>query len=341
MIAANGSWGIVYDNLSSVPVWLSDALCRLSTGGGFSTRQLYTDEEEIIFDAQRPVILTSIEDVATRGDLLERSLILSLPPVPEHQRRPEKEFWDRFDASSPYIFGALLDALSGALRQLPCVKLSKKPRMADFGVWGTACERALGWEAESFLAAYGKNRSDANSISLDCSPLFAPLQRLLSDIPEWSGTAAELLDKLSAIAGDQITRGRDWPRRANALSGKLKRLVPNLGAVGIVVMFHRDMKVRTITIRQEKVRETSSSSSCVSCPQENKAFSHDAPHDDLCPHDDPHDDRMTILQSEKPHENKPHDAHDDHDDESRSFSYLAPGVSPKDAQTPFDEEGNQ
>jgi len=98
MIAAKASWVLSYDNLSSIPVWLSDALCRLSTGGGFSTRQIFTDEEEIIFDSQRSVILTSIEDVATREDLLERSLILYLLEIREAMRLEEKELWARFDA---------------------------------------------------------------------------------------------------------------------------------------------------------------------------------------------------------------------------------------------------
>lgn len=40
MIAANNSWCLAYDDLSHVPPWLSDALCRLSTGGGFATREL-------------------------------------------------------------------------------------------------------------------------------------------------------------------------------------------------------------------------------------------------------------------------------------------------------------
>lgn len=70
MIAASNSWVVALDNLSRIPAWLSDALCRLSTGGGFSTRQLYTDNEEAIFDAQRPVIMTGIEELATRSDLL-------------------------------------------------------------------------------------------------------------------------------------------------------------------------------------------------------------------------------------------------------------------------------
>ena len=77
MIAARNSWVLAFDNVSSVPDWLSDAFCRLSTGGGLATRMLYTDDDEILFDAQRPVLLTGIEEVATRGDLLDRSLMCS------------------------------------------------------------------------------------------------------------------------------------------------------------------------------------------------------------------------------------------------------------------------
>jgi hypothetical protein len=90
MIGANNSWCLAYDNLSVVPAWLSDALCRLSTGGGFAARELYTDQDDIIFDAMRPVMLTSIEEVATRSDLLDRCLIVWLPAIPEEGRRREE-----------------------------------------------------------------------------------------------------------------------------------------------------------------------------------------------------------------------------------------------------------
>jgi hypothetical protein len=79
MIAASNGWVISFDNLSRIPHWLSDALCRLATGGGFSTRELYTDSDEVLFDAQRPLILNGIEELANRGDLLDRSVILYLP----------------------------------------------------------------------------------------------------------------------------------------------------------------------------------------------------------------------------------------------------------------------
>ena len=78
MIAAKNGWVISLDNLSDIPAWLSDALCRLSTGGAFATRELYSDTDEVLFEAQRPVILNGIEELATRGDLLDRSLIIEL-----------------------------------------------------------------------------------------------------------------------------------------------------------------------------------------------------------------------------------------------------------------------
>lgn len=65
MITASNSYLITLDNLSHLSPWLSDALCRLATGGGLATRQLYTDDEEIIFDAQRPTLLNGIEKEAS------------------------------------------------------------------------------------------------------------------------------------------------------------------------------------------------------------------------------------------------------------------------------------
>ena len=81
MIAATNGWVIALDNLSSIQPRESDALCRLSTGGGFATRTLYENGEETIFEAQRPVILNGIGDIATRSDLLDRALVLELPPI--------------------------------------------------------------------------------------------------------------------------------------------------------------------------------------------------------------------------------------------------------------------
>lgn len=143
MISATNGWVIVLDNLSRVSESLSDALCRLSTGGGFATRMLYTDADETILNAQRPVVLTGIEDLATRGDLLDRSLVIYLPTIPASERMTERKFWASFDAAQPRILGALLSAVAGALRDLPQVELAQLPRLADFATWVTAAEPSL------------------------------------------------------------------------------------------------------------------------------------------------------------------------------------------------------
>jgi hypothetical protein len=236
MIAATNGWIVALDNLSTIQPWLSDALCRLATGGGYATRELYSDAEEVILDAQRPVILTSIEDLATRGDLLDRALILTLPPIRERDRLPESELWPEFERLRPQLLAALLDALARALCRLPNIRLDRLPRMADFALLGVAAEEALGWPPGGFLDAYRDNRGSAHAIALDSSPLVPPLRTLAAE-REFHGTASELLAELGQRAGEKATRGRDWPSSARSLAGRLRRLAPNLLAVGVKVNF--------------------------------------------------------------------------------------------------------
>lgn len=250
MITANNSWCLSYDNLSHIPPWLSDALCRLSTGGGFATRELYTDQDEIIFDAQRPVLLTSIEDVATRSDLLDRCLVIWLAAIAEDKRRSEADLMAAFELVRPKILGALLDAVATALRQLPSVKLRGLPRMADFAIWATAAETSFGWEPGTFVRSYQGNRESANEVALEASPIARPLLDLLDEQGSWSGTSSELLNALEPKATDQVKRQNSWPKNGRSMSGHLKRLSPNLRSAGWQVEFHREAKQRRVTIRR-------------------------------------------------------------------------------------------
>jgi len=79
MIAANNGYVLAFDNLSGLPAWLSDALCRLATGASFAVRQLYTNEDEILFQAARPLLVNGNEDVIS-PDLADRSIFLTLAP---------------------------------------------------------------------------------------------------------------------------------------------------------------------------------------------------------------------------------------------------------------------
>ena len=92
-IAAMNGHVLVFDNISDLADWISDTLCRLSTGGGFATRQLYTDQDEVLLNAIRPSILNGIEDVVNRPDLADRAICLTLQPIPDDKRRLETELW--------------------------------------------------------------------------------------------------------------------------------------------------------------------------------------------------------------------------------------------------------
>jgi hypothetical protein len=236
-IAASNSHVIALDNISSLETWLSDALCRLATGGGLATRELYTDSDEIIFDAQRPVLLNGIEDLATRGDFLERCIIVCLPQIPEAARQEESRFWPAFEEARPRILGALLDVVSLALRRVKDLHLERLPRMADFAAWAVAAEPGLGLKSGAFLEAYEKNRKDANSLALEASLVVAPLSALVEARVKWEGTTSDLLHELERHVAEEITKTRSWPKSARALSGTLRRLAPNLRAVGISVSF--------------------------------------------------------------------------------------------------------
>jgi hypothetical protein len=227
-IAGVSSHVIAYDNISKLPNWLSDALCRVATGGGFSTRQLYSDREQELFDAMRPVALNGIGDVAARPDLLDRAIVVTLPTISKGERRAERELWAEFDAKLPGVLGALLDAVSAGLKNLPTTRLDSLPRMADFAAWMAACEEGLGWERGTFARAYEANRSDANQRALESSPLALAVWRLMRKRDEWSGTSTQLLEVLKRAATKEERESSGWPRAANSLSAEMNRIAPAL-----------------------------------------------------------------------------------------------------------------
>jgi len=247
-IAANNGHVLTFDNVSRLPVWISDTLCRLATGGGFAVRQLYTDQDEVLFDATRPVVLNGIEDIITRPDLADRALFLRLEPIPEERRRPEKELRAEFDKARPEILGALLDAVSLGLRQLPDTRLEKLPRMADFELWATACEGAL-WQEGTFSRAYADNRDDAIDSVIEADPVASAVCSLMGSQTEWTGTASNLLGALAGVVSETVSRAKMWPATAQVLSGRLRRAATFLRKVGIDITFEREGRARTRTIR--------------------------------------------------------------------------------------------
>lgn len=252
MIAAVNGWVIIFDNLSYIDNELSDNLCRLATGGAFATRKLFTDSEEILFEAKRPIILNGIEEIVSRPDLLDRLLTVYLPSISEEKRLPERKYNETFEKVYPRILGVLFDGVVSALANLGKTELKNLPRMADYAEWVTAAESAFGWPTGTFLEAYKNNRSNLNALSLEASIIVQPLYTLIERFGDWEDIATNLLSELNNIADildANIRKQRQWPKNAKLLSGQLRRIAPNLRAAGIEIDFWKSGE-RKISIRR-------------------------------------------------------------------------------------------
>jgi hypothetical protein len=270
MIAANNGHLLAFDNLSGLPAWLSDALCRLASGGSFALRRLYTDDEEVLFKAARPTLLNGIEDVIGRSDLADRAIFLPLTPIGEEQRRSETDVWREFELARPRILGALLDAAAHGLRTVNSVELRRLPRMADFAVWATACETAL-WPSGAFARAYTANRKAAIESIIDADPIAAFVREIMSSRSSWTGSAADLL-RVSLERTGQISNGAAWLKNPRALAGHLRRAQTFLRALGIDIAFNREGAAGNRVIRiRASLENTVSTVSNVSSVCDNRS----------------------------------------------------------------------
>jgi hypothetical protein len=224
-----------FDNVSALSIQMSDALCRLSTGGG-----------------ARPVIINGINDVVTRPDLADRCLFVTCDSIPDERRRSESQLWAEFENARAQIFGLLLDALSHGLRLLPKNQPDRLPRMADFALWATACEGAF-WPQGTFLAAYGSNVTEAVEKVIGADPVALAVRQLAAKQRVWKGTASELDNYLRAMTGILDVTPQGWPSDPSRLATRLRQLAPSLTKVGIEVNFtksgHKRTRLITITAR--------------------------------------------------------------------------------------------
>lgn len=226
------------ENLSNIPNWLSDSLCRISTGGAIGLRGLYTNSDEEIIEFQRPILVNGIENLANRSDLLDRSILVNLPTISQKNRKTEKDLWKRFNDRKGVLFGILLNAVSSAIKNLGQTVLESPPRLADFAEWILAAEVSVPFPT-SFIETYKANTSTSNEDAIEANPIGKDLVAFVKDVGRWQGIASDLLKELNDRADDGAKLHRDknssWPKSGRKLSGLVRRLAPNLRATGIGV----------------------------------------------------------------------------------------------------------
>lgn len=226
IINAKNSWVLAYDNISHISNNSSDALCRIATGGGYGTRKLYTDSEEMIFSGTRPIILNGIDDLIRRHDLADRAIVINLDPISPENRRTEGKIFEDFEDLYPSILGKLYSAISCALRERNSINLPEQPRMADFVSSVLPAESELGWASYSFYEAFVRNQKAGIEQALENDMVAVEIMNLVRKLKNsvWEGSASDLKNKLDIAVGDKTSKNSMvWPQAASALSKRLKR----------------------------------------------------------------------------------------------------------------------
>ena len=224
-----------FDNLDGLSAEKSDMLCMAATGGALTKRTLYTDSEETIIEIKRPIGINGINVVATRADLLDRSILLELIRIPKSERKTEKAIWEAFEKDIPKVLGGIFNTVKEAIKVYGDIQLDEVGRMADFTYWGCAAAQVMGIGGDVFLRAYLDNQDSANEEALTSHPVAAAVIALLRDEPSWKGSVSALLGALQQVAElEHInTKVKSWPKDANVLSRRLKEVKSNLEEIGI------------------------------------------------------------------------------------------------------------
>ncbi|SHK55587.1 ATP-binding protein [Actinacidiphila paucisporea] len=223
---AFNSWALCLDNISTIPPWLSDTLCKAVTGDGIVDRALYTDDDVVVLTFRRVLLMTTIDAGALAGDLAERLMMLDLRLIGEDRRATEEELDAAYATARPAILASLLDLLAAVLRELPNVHLERMPRMADFARVLAAVDAVQGWNT---LADYTAASQNVAADALEGDPFGSAVVAFVETHGAWSGTAAQLLDLIPPPDGYHPK----WPKDATRAGGQLKRLAPMLRSVGI------------------------------------------------------------------------------------------------------------
>lgn len=255
-ITAEKRWVLAYDNLSHVPGWLSDTLCQASTGGTVAVRELYTNADEVLFELQRVVVLTSVGQLADREDLLDRLFLLRMEPISAQKRMTEREWNNRVAPLLPKALGGLYTVAAHVLAamQTNTQRPARLPRLADWAQIGALAAKSFGYTQDDFLTAWELVGQRQVSAAAEASPLPTVVEHfMVRQGCEWSGYSKELHAALTEEADLMIppidTKKPSWPNGASWLSRRLDLEQTALAGYGISVSRKETNRGSVITLR--------------------------------------------------------------------------------------------
>jgi hypothetical protein len=286
---ASHSYAILLDNQSRLPSWGGDQLCRLVTGEADSKRKLFTDDEDVIYELKRVILLNGINVPTDQGDVLDRSLPIELERIPEDEVKGEVKLWEEFEAAQPQLLGAIFDVLSQALTVLPSLELATRPRLATWGEYMAAVYEAMGWGKELFAEDWKHVVKAQNQATFDGSPVAQAIIKFMEDTDEYEASSANLHKKLAVVAEDLgVDRDKEWPKSARWLWRRIKEVLTLLTAAGIEASRKEASNGTIITLRKTS-KDDATDATDASGPMEDPEEGDDAQEDDVPLGNDPED----------------------------------------------------
>lgn len=255
------SYFCCFDNVTFLKQWQSDILCRAVTGAGQSKRELFSDDEDVIYQYMRCVNLNGINVTVKKSDLMNRTVLFKLKRIADIELRKRTELLTEFDEVKADILGAILSILSEALKHEKEVKLVSYKRLTDFHHWGCAIANALNFGANTFNKIYERKYEIQDEEVLDTSLTATALIGYIKEhfdeakygSEEEDGsqtvifefTPTELYKKVTEFArGSGISTSKGyWAGDASHFIQRINEVKTNLERVGIsIIHYHTGVK---------------------------------------------------------------------------------------------------
>jgi hypothetical protein len=227
-----------FDNISTISDYMADELSKAVTGAGNAVRKLYEDDEDVIREYKRAMLLNGLVIPTEKADLIDRVLPVALKRVPKEERETERRMQALFEERHPKLLGAVLDALSGALRHHKEVR--GLPRLADWAEYAIALYKYLEWDGyRGFMSDWAVIEEGQHETTLEASVLAQCVVALMREHNEVDESPSKMMDLLkNAAASERIdtdVKGSDFPASASWLLRKLVPVVPTLESFRITV----------------------------------------------------------------------------------------------------------
>ena len=233
-----------FDNLSKLPNFLADDFCRLSTGGTLAKRTLYSDRDETVLKARRPIIINGISQPSIRPDLMQRSVVLNLPPLDKSNRIHPRALENSFKTNYEIIFGCLMNLTAQVYALINTKEWKKKinsmqfERMAEYHELGLAVEQIMDWPEETFNQAFTKNILEGYKSVIDSEPIAITIfkfidARYVDGITSMEKSATDWQYAFNQFLDNDKALKNILPKSPEAIGHSFNRIKPTLKEFGV------------------------------------------------------------------------------------------------------------